>query len=244
MRSQLKMVCAMGLMAAITAGCISESAVQTQEQVVTDFLLFDQTAAAPGAGSRKLIDPARVDMRMQASVAREFANAYLDIAKDAAQSRDALTAVVIGAAAFTGYGLVEGLSDAVIAERAVIGLAINEGADYASPPKATHALYLSARRMNCIATQTLVFSDLDQSGAVAGRAVAWGAISEVRIQLREGLRRQVPKYEDVFSRFRGVVTANTGTEAGILSTGVNTRLPQFVTALEACVVAEKPEKKS
>jgi len=138
-------------------------------------LLFADAPVPQSVRSRKIIDPSGVSMQLQATVAREFSNTYLDIAKNSAQSRDALTAVVIGAAAFTGYGLVEGLSDAVVAERAVIGLAINEAADYASPPKATDALYLSARRMNCLGTQLLVFSDLELSNAVAGRAVAWGA---------------------------------------------------------------------
>jgi len=232
MGANFKQLCLIGAMAALTAGCISETDVQNNEERVTDALLFAE--ADVGEDVRRIIDPSAVSMQLQATVAREFSDTYLDIAKQSAQSRDALTAVVIGAAAFTGYGLVEGLSDAVIAERAVIGLAINEASDYASPPKATDALYLSARRMNCLGTQLLVFSDLEQSNAVPGRAVAWGAISEVRIQLREGLRREVPKYEDVFARFKGVVEDNFGRESGLLGSGSG-RLDAFTEAVEACL---------
>lgn len=224
----------------ILSACISETAVENQERIVTDALGVAGASPPLGGQTRSRIDPSRIDMQTQAAIAREFSLAYLDIARGSAQSRDALTAVVIGAAAFTGYGLVEGVSDATIAKRAVAGLAINEGADYASPPKATDALYLSARRMNCLGTQVLMFSDLERSDAIAGRAVAWGAISEVRIQLREGLRREVPSYEDVFSRFKAVVASNTGIETTSLRSGPS-RLPDFVKAVETCLVAERPE---
>ncbi len=223
----------------ISAGCISETGVQTQEEQVTEALLFGPASPDSPVGMRRIIDPSGIDMRLQATVAREFSNTYLDIAKDSARSRDALSAVVIGVAAYTGYGLIEGLSDTIVAERAVVGLAINEGADYASPRKATDALYVSARRMNCLGTQILMFSDLDTGSSVAARAVAWGAISEVRIQLREGLRREVPKYEDVFSRFKGAVANNLVFESG---GGQSGRMGEFISAVEACLIAEQPEE--
>jgi len=197
MRSRFRLFCLISFMGVLTAGCISETAVQKNEEQVTDALLFADAPVPQSVRSRKIIDPSGVSMQLQATVAREFSNTYLDIAKNSAQSRDALTAVVIGAAAFTGYGLVEGLSDAVVAERAVIGLAINEAADYASPPKATDALYL-------------------------------------RIQLREGLRREVPKYEDVFARFKNVVADNLGRESNLLASAPN-RLDAFTEAVEACL---------
>ena len=96
--------------------------------------------------------------------------------------------------------------------------------------------------MNCLGTQVLMFSDLENGQSIAARAVAWGAISEVRIQLREGLRRDVPKYEDVFSRFQDVVSDNLGFESG--ATSQPGRMSAFITAVEACLIADKPDEAS
>ncbi|MDD9978316.1 MAG: hypothetical protein OXQ30_11385 [Boseongicola sp.] len=128
--------------------------------------------------------------------ARGLSRAYVGAARKSTTTQDVQSFLVFLSAGVFVRGLVDGDSNAKLADSAIAGAASQQIGLRIAPKSAIVGMYVGAKRLNCIATVTSVGS-LSFSGPtdIAARALAFGAIEEVKITTRESLVREIADYD-------------------------------------------------
>jgi hypothetical protein len=154
--------------------------------------------------STNVID-ARSSLEEQSKFALEMSRGYSKAARSTSNAQDVASFGVFLAAATAVTGAIGSASDVTIANRAVAGAAIEGAARRTVPMSAIKAIYVGAKRLNCISTMSAVgvqlLSDQDSPTKLAARAITFGAINEVMISTRDGLTREIADYGALVTEF-------------------------------------------
>jgi hypothetical protein len=187
--------------------------------------------------------------------ARQLSDRYVDAAGKTRTVQDVFAFLTVAAAYSTVSGAVGDASEAVLARRALAGAASTQGARRLVPATAIRAIYIGARRLNCVSTaagigEALQLSDQDDRAALAATI---GSIDHIRILTREGLVREVEDFATVLAEFTEAARAGADPEAGRTAKldtarGADLKLDQYLKLLANCttekgttVLAEVPK---
>lgn len=182
-----------------------------------------------------------------AMVANKLSTAYFTAARQAQNTQDAASAIVILTAASAVAGAVKGTSDTAIANRALGAIGVQQVASRGVSKATIESLYDGAQTLNCIGAVATIYQNdkklnLDTKAALITVAV----IREVRINARRGLTREVADYSSVVDAFAAVIK-DDDSGATVLkrnqiqpsSVPTPTELETYLARLGGCVTAKR-----
>jgi hypothetical protein len=145
------------------------------------------------------------DLAAVARDARHLSREYVHAAQSTRTVQDVLSSVVFISAAATLAGSVGDASKSVLAERAAPGAAASVAGRRLVPKASIQAMYVGARRLNCVAVTAemaaaLGFSDGSDKAALAATI---GAIDHIKILTRESIVRDMADFSDLFGELKG-----------------------------------------
>ncbi len=150
-----------------------------------------------------------------AEAARGLSDRYIDAARSTRTTQDVASLIVFTSAFSVVSGAVGSASDAALARRALIGAGAQQSATRLAPRTAIAAIFMGARRLNCVATAASMGAALDLSPRQRDAAVAAtiGSIDHIRILTREGLVRDVADFNGLLTSFTDATKAATEARA-------------------------------
>ncbi len=208
------------VLALAISGCVSERVISEVED----------TAAAKHLNAEALYQGRLASLDQLTDYAFDLSRQYESKAAEAALGRDVVVSLLFAAAGSTVLGTIDGISDSSLAKRALVGVTVNEAGKYASPASASQAIYKAAKQMNCIGTQGAAFvalDDADTNTQTQARAATFGAIREVQIELKEGIKRTPPDFSALRQALQSGISG--------LRSGLPNGLSQLKTALASCI---------
>jgi len=138
------------------------------------------------------------DLKDQAIYSRSLSKAYQRAALRASRDQDAFAFVTIISAISVVGGALGSASDKALANRATVGATSSLVANRTLSKSTIKGIYISAKRMNCVATTASIGTSMLAEAAPgtqnAAKAATFGAIAEVQILSREALVRDVADY--------------------------------------------------
>lgn len=183
--------------------------------------------------------------------ARRLSREYVNAARSTRTVQDALSSVVFVSAAATLAGSLGTASKTVLAESAAPGAAAAVAGRRLVPKKSIEAMYIGARRLNCVAVTAdmavaLDFSDGSRQAALVATV---GAIDHIKILTRESIVREIADFSELFGELRGEVESPfakiAGLERALKERSTGFTLDQYLQLLNNCLKAEaEPPKKT
>ncbi|MGI3163403.1 hypothetical protein [Pseudooceanicola sp. 200-1SW] len=142
-----------------------------------------------------------------ATLAEELSNAYADAARNASQSQDLFAVITFVAAASTAAGAVQGVSDEVLANRAIVGTGATIGATRMTPKAGIQEVYKGARKLNCISLAARL------QGRPSGDETPYpeitvAAIRHVMLSTHGALARDPASFDTMFGNFADAIKAS------------------------------------
>ncbi len=150
------------------------------------------------------------NLETQAYYSQRLSKAYQQAALRASRDQDALAFVTIVSALSVVGGALGSTSDKALANRATVGATGSLIGNRTLSKSTIKGIYISAKRMNCIATTASIgrylLAEVGPNTKAAARAATFGAISEVQIISREALVRDVAEYSTIRSTLNTAIS--------------------------------------
>lgn len=152
------------------------------------------------------------------------ANAYRNAASLTQATQDVFSLALLRSAGFVAVGALEGVEDAVLAERAIDAALIGQASARYTPQTAVRALYQGASRMNCISLAGNLYArkpadtatDVEKQGALPPEQAAFIMI----LSMREIEYRTLSGTSRDSADFSTILNAIAATSRGAVETEV------------------------
>ncbi|WP_170409713.1 hypothetical protein [Ruegeria atlantica] len=137
-------------------------------------------------------------LKSQSNYSALLSEEYVEAARRSQQGQDVAAVITFLAAGAFVSGAVGSASDRALANIAIAGAGSTAVATRTLSKTVIQGIYLSARRMNCVATVAnsgrYILSDTSPNTKAYARAATYGAIKDIQIQVRSALARDVADF--------------------------------------------------